>query len=302
MTFRIVPDHAMTDDTFDTSRLEPSFLDRYHIEKLIARGGMGWVYLVHDRLLDRQAAVKFLDEHLDRVAAARFPEEARAHARLKHPHIVTLVTFGGQKSIPYIVFEYVDGPSLAAHLELQGPQPIPQVLAWMGQLAAAMAHAHDKGVLHRDLKPANILLDATSSIRITDFGLARRSARTHDLTRTGDIMGTPVYMSPEQAKGQKACIQSDVYSAGAILYELLTGSPPFSRSSALDTMMAHIHAEVPDPRAKRPDCPTALAAMTTLCLSKSPYDRPANFTAVQQLLTMCASGGYEPSAPTRPSR
>ena len=287
----------------DMSLLDSDFRERYELVRPIGRGGMGQIFLAQDTLLERPVAVKFLTQGLVSAAAARFLEEARAQAQLNHPNIVTLITFNGRTKIPYIIFEYVEGTSLASFLKEKGRLPIELAIRWMEQIAQGMEHAHSKGVLHRDLKPANLLIDKDKGIiRIIDFGLARRTSRKRDITNPGDVIGSPSTMAPEQAKGQTTVLQTDVYAAGIILFQMLTGFAPFDRPTVHETLMAHINGKVPDPRDHRPSIPPALAVLTKMCLEKSPFDRPANFYAVQQLLTMCQKDYYEPPADTKPKR
>lgn len=287
----------------DQSQLDSEFRERYELVRPIGRGGMGHIYLAQDKLLERPAAVKFLTQGLVSAAATRFMEEARAQAQLNHPNIVTLITFSGRARIPYIIFEYVEGKSLAEIIKEKGRLPIELAIKWMDQLAKGMEYAHSKGVLHRDLKPANLLIDReSSSIRIIDFGLAKRDKRTREITNPGDVIGSPSSMAPEQAKGQKSVLQTDVYAAGIILFQMLTGFAPFDRATVSETLMAHINAPVPDPRDHRPSIPPPLAVLTKMCLEKSPFERPANFFAVRQLLAMCGKGYYEPPADTKPRR
>ncbi len=253
--------------------------DRYELQRQLGEGAMGSIWLAKDKVLDRPVAVKFIHDELDETGRARFIEEATSQARLVHPNIVALITFGGQDKVPYIIFEYIEGPSLQTVIEQKGPQPLGRAVKWAIQLCDAMAFSHDAGILHRDLKSDNVLICGGQNIRLTDFGLAKRADRTRDLTNTGMVMGTPAYMSPEQAKGQKATPQSDIYGAGVILFEMLTGRLPFEEESLAEMVRAHLYLPPPDPRVLRPKIPERLAAIVLRALNKERGARLQSFRA-----------------------
>lgn len=248
----------------------------YELLEEIARGGMGIVYKAKQTTLGRTVAVKMiLAGHLaspDEVR--RFRSEAESAAALQHPHIVAIHEVGTHHGRHYFSMDFVDGSSLAEMVR-ERPLPPRRAAAWVRQAAETMAYAHQQGILHRDLKPSNILIDATGRVRITDFGLAGRIEGSDSHTRTGHILGTPSYMSPEQAEGKRALIgpQSDVYSLGAVLYELLTGHPPFRAESVVETLHQVATAEPVSPRAVNPAVPRDLETICRKCLEKLPHER-----------------------------
>ncbi|MBX9625732.1 MAG: protein kinase [Gemmataceae bacterium] len=253
-------------------------VDGYDLLDVVGSGGMGIVYRARDRRLGRVVALKMI---LAGVAAgrderARFRDEARAVAALDHPHIVQVYEAGEAGGRPYLALEYVPGVSLAKHLDGTpvGPRRAAEVSA---ALARAVQHAHDQGIVHRDLKPANVLLGPGGTPKVTDFGLAKRLGDDSGRTRTGAVVGSPSYMPPEQAAGQSKTIgpAADVYSLGAILYELLTGRPPFRGETVLETIrQVGEHPPVP-PTALQPGIPRDLEVICQKCLEKVPADRYA---------------------------
>ncbi|MEN6557907.1 MAG: serine/threonine-protein kinase, partial [Thermoguttaceae bacterium] len=227
----------------------------YELVRELGRGGMGVVYEARQKGLDRSVAIKMiLAGHLaSPELVRRFQAEARAAARLRHSHIVAIHDVGQWNGQDYFAMEYVDGPSLAERIAA-GPVDPSQAVRWVAAVARAVEHLHQHGVVHRDLKPSNILLDANEQPFVTDFGLAKIFAEQEDRTATGVIAGTPSYMSPEQAAGRPAEVgpASDVFSLGAILYELLTGTPPFHAESPLDTLLEVLRDDPPWPRSLNP--------------------------------------------------
>jgi serine/threonine-protein kinase len=210
----------------------------YELLSVLGKGGMGVVYKARQRGLGRVVALKMIlhAEHSGEQERQRFQAEAEAVARLQHPNIVQIYEVGEQRGLPYFSLEFCAGGSLADKLD-GTPLPPKEAAKLVQTLASAMQAAHDKGILHRDLKPANVLLTEDGSPKITDFGLAKKLGEQGQ-TRTGDVMGTPSYMAPEQAGGQKDIgPAADVYALGTILYELLTGRPPFKAATTLDTIM-----------------------------------------------------------------
>ncbi|HEX8200247.1 MAG TPA: serine/threonine-protein kinase [Isosphaeraceae bacterium] len=254
----------------------PGAFGKYQLLGEIGRGGMGVVYRARQRDLDRDVAIKMiLASHLASAEqVARFYAEARAAARVEHPHIVGIHEVGQIAGQHYFAMEYVAGQSLAKRLH-QGPLPPEAAARCVWEVALAVEHLHAQGIVHRDLKPSNILLDGAGLPYVTDFGLAKMLTGDGDLTRTGSIIGTPSYMSPEQAAGITAEIgpRSDVYALGAILYELLTGRPPFSEANPLETLVQVLEGEPPRPGQLRPRLPRELEWICLRCLEKSPADR-----------------------------
>jgi serine/threonine-protein kinase len=246
----------------------------YEVQGVLGKGGMGVVYKARQQRLDRVVALKMIRD----VGLAgpeevqRFRVEAEAAARLQHPNVVQLHEVAEYAGRPYLVFEYLDGGSLA-HQLAGAPQPPRAGAELVERLARAMHHAHQQGIIHRDLKPANVLLTADGTPKITDFGLARR-AQSERLTQTGQVLGTPAYMAPEQALGRPAADpRIDVYALGAILYETLTGRPPFQGETPLDTLEQVVAREPVPPRLLQPKVPVDLQTIALKCLEKAPDRR-----------------------------
>ena len=249
--------------------------ERYEVECELGRGGMGVVYKARQKDLDRTVALKMIlsghlatDEH-----RARFHDEARFAARLQHPNIVSIFEVGEILGQPYFAMQYVGGASLAKQLH-RGPLPPEQAAHLVLAIAQAVEHLHQHGVIHRDLKPSNILLDDEGRPFVTDFGLVKMMAGDSQRTHTGVIVGTPSYMSPEQAaKSAKVGPLSDVYGLGAILYETLTGRPPFQEATPLDTLVQVLESEPAPPRQLNHAIPADLELICLRCLEKEPGRR-----------------------------
>lgn len=255
----------------------------YELLEEIGRGGMGVVFKARQSGLDRLVAVKMiLASHLGSAEhLKRFEAEAKAAARLRHPHIVPIHEVGQMHGQPFFVMEYVEGVSLAERLA-QGPMTPDDIARLLAAVAGAVAQLHQQGIVHRDLKPANILLDTEGRPYLTDFGLAKLLEQSSARTATGVIAGTPSYMSPEQAAGLSAEVgpASDIYSLGAILYELLAGRPPFSEPNPIETMMQVVSRDPVLPRRLNPRVPRALESICLKCLAKSPARRYASADAL----------------------
>jgi tetratricopeptide (TPR) repeat protein len=253
----------------------PTAVPGYEIAKEIGRGGMGVVYRARQVGLNRIVALKMIlaGSHAGESALSRFRTEAEAIARLQHPHIVQVFEVGQCTGLPYLALEYCGGGSLAQKLS-GAPLPPSEAAALVETLAEAMQSAHERGVLHRDLKPGNVLFTQGGVPKITDFGLARKLDE-QGRTSTGDVMGTPSYMAPEQAQGEvrETGPATDVYALGAILYECLTGRPPFKAATPVETVMQVIHEEVVAVRALQPKTPRDLETICLKCLRKQPRDR-----------------------------
>ncbi len=265
----------------------------YELIREIGRGGMGVVYEARQKGLDRSVAVKMiLAGHLaSPELVRRFQTEARAAARLRHPNIVHIHDVGQFNGQHFFAMEYIEGPSLAQRIQ-QGPSDVNDAARLVSTVARAVEHLHQQGIIHRDLKPSNILLDADGQPYVTDFGLAKVFADGADVTATGVIAGTPSYMAPEQASGRRAEITpaTDVYSLGAILYELLTGRPPFHEESTFDTLMAVLSGDPPMPRSLNPRIPRGLELICLKCLAKEPRDRYGSAAALADDLDRFARG------------
>ena len=247
---------------------------RYELEELVATGGMSSVFRAYDRLLERRVALKVLHEQYtrDEEHVERFRREARAAAQLNHPNIVTVIDRGEQDGRQFIVFEYVEGETLKDVVEREGPLPVPEVVEAGIQIARALAFAHARGVIHRDIKPQNVLLNGDGRAKVTDFGIAR-ALETDGATLTGTVLGTSDYMPPEQARGERVDAAGDVYSLGALLYELLTGEVLFPGDSFLTVAVRQINEPPPSVLERRPETPLRLAAIVERCLAKEPAER-----------------------------
>jgi len=246
---------------------------RYELEKLVGSGGMSNVFRAHDRLLERTVALKILHEQYTRDAdyVERFRREARAVAQLAHPNIVTVIDRGEQDGRQFIVFEFVEGENLK-EMVARGPVPVSDTIQLMLQVARALAFAHARGLVHRDVKPQNVLLNEDRQAKVTDFGIAR-SLDVHGVTQTGTVLGTSDYIAPEQARGQKVDPKTDIYSLGAVLYELLTGDVPFAGDNFVAVAMRHVNEPAPSVLEHRPDCPVRLDLAIQRAMAKDPADR-----------------------------
>jgi eukaryotic-like serine/threonine-protein kinase len=255
---------------------------RYRLDARIGRGGMSTVYKAFDTVLERQVAIKLMHHEIasDSDQLERFRREARAVAQLNHPHIVTVIDAGEWDAhdspdgleptaagTPYMVLEYVDGDTLKELIRHDAPLHVPTALAYGIEIARALGAAHAQEIVHRDVKPQNVLLSNESGAKITDFGIARTLSET-GLTMDGRVLGTTDYVSPEQALGQSVTGQSDVYSLGVVLYEMLTGAVPFKGDSPVAVAMMHVREEVPDVQLARPEVSAATAAVVERATAK----------------------------------
>ncbi len=261
---------------------------QYELLRVLGSGGMGTVVLGRERALERMVAIKVLhrDKSADGEARERFRREARAAAKLTHPNIVPLFTFGEVEGELYFVMGYVEGETLAAHLEREGRLPAERAATLLTELADALEYAHRAGIVHRDLKPENILIDRTSGrAMLTDFGIAREMGAEAALTSTGVIVGTPHYMSPEQASGERALDgRSDLYSLGVIGYRMLAGAVPFQGTNVREVIVQHLTAAAtPLPSALRDEHP-ALVGAVERALAKRPDGRWGSGAAFAQAI------------------
>ncbi len=267
--------------------------DRYEIHRLIARGGMAQVYLARDRQLDRPVAVKELVPEFaaDPAFVERFRREAQSAARLTHPNIVSVYDWGTQDGTYFIVMEYVDGPSLSQLIRRDGALHPRRAAEIASEVAAALGFAHSQDVVHRDVKPGNVLLTSSGQAKVADFGIARAmSSADGELTQTGSVMGTATYFSPEQAQGLPVDARADLYSLGVVLYEMVTGRPPFSGDTPLAIAYKHVQDEPPRPSTVSPGVPIALEAVIVKLLSKQPADRYADANALRADLDRYLAG------------
>ncbi|MBK5227176.1 MAG: protein kinase [Actinobacteria bacterium] len=279
----------------------PSELDtlaeRYVLESPIASGGMGTVWHARDQVLARPVAVKILNHDLaeDEAFVARFRREALAAARLTHPHIVAIYDTGvetaGGTDRHFIVMEHCGGGTLTELTASEGRLDPNRIIDIGVDICSALGHAHRHGVIHRDVKPANILFTPDGGLKVGDFGIAKAAFSDAEITTTGMILGTVTYISPEQANGDEPDGRSDLYSLGVILYELLTGRPPFQADSQIATAMKHVREEPPDPRSIRAGIPKGLAAVVLKALAKSPDDRYDSAEDLSEALRSSARRG-----------
>ncbi len=247
---------------------------RYSLISRIASGGMGDVWQAEDDVLDRTVAVKVLRPSTDGepVFARRFRDEALYTANLCHPNIATTYDYGEEDSLAFLVMELVDGEPLSELVRREGALPPERVRTMMAQAALALGAAHEAGVVHRDVKPANILVARDGTVKLTDFGIARAIDGSGH-TQTGEVLGTPHYLSPEQALGEAATGASDLYALGVVAHELLTGRRPFEKNTPVATALAQVN----DPPPPLPEnVPGGLRALVEQCLAKHPEDRPAS--------------------------
>jgi predicted Ser/Thr protein kinase len=264
---------------------------RYELEELVGTGGMSSVYRAHDRLLERHVALKVLHEQFtgEGEYVERFRREARAVAQLSHPNIVTVIDRGEQDDRQYIVFEYVDGENLKALVEREGPLPEREAIELALQIARALGFAHEQGLVHRDVKPQNVLLNDGGEAKVTDFGIARSLDVHGNLTQTGTVMGTSDYIAPEQARGSPVDAQSDVYSLGAVLYELLTGEVPFPGDNFVAVAMQHINKPPPSVRERRPELSPCVDEVIRRAMAKEPRQRFRSMDELCTELSACVS-------------
>ena len=251
------------------------FAGRYRIVKQIGRGGMADVYLAKDLILDgEEVAVKVLrtNYQTDPIAVARFQREARAMADLDHPHIVRITDIGEEDGQQYLAMEYVAGLDLKRYIKEHYPLSNEEAVRIMGQILLAMRLAHTRGIVHRDLKPQNILLTSDGTAKVTDFGIAVAFAET-SLTQTNSMLGSVHYLSPEQARGSKATVQSDIYAMGIIFYEMLTGHIPYDGDSAVTIALQHFQKPLPSVIDENPSVPQALENVVIKATAKKLTDR-----------------------------
>src|SRR5215210_6854464 len=259
---------ATTDQLINTL-----FDKRYRIVRKLGTGGMANVYLAEDEVLGRRVAIKILnDRHAgDDQFVERFRREAKNAASLSHPNIVSIYDRGEAEGTYYIAMEYLDGRSLKELIVARGPAPVHLAVDYARQILAAVRFAHRHGIVHRDIKPHNVLVDGEGRLKVTDFGIAR--AGTSQMTEAGSIIGTAQYLSPEQARGAPVDQTSDLYSVGILLYEMLTGTVPFTGESPVEIAMKHLSDTPRPPSLERPEIPPDLDMVVLRALAKNPDDR-----------------------------
>ena len=283
------------------ARLAEALGDAYTIEGEVGRGGMGVVYRARDERLQRRVAIKVLPPELafQKDIRERFTREAQTAARLSHPHIVPIHTVGEGQGLVYFVMGYVDGESVAGRIRRRGKLPVDEARRIMAETADALSAAHALSIIHRDIKPDNILLEGPRGrVMVTDFGIAKALSSTSGATLTGAgvAIGTPAFMSPEQAAGEREIDgRSDVYSLGVVTFQMLTGELPFTAPTVAGILMKQITEPAPDIRARRPDVPEDLALAVSRCLEKDPENRWPSADALRRALESRTVGGYRPT-------
>lgn len=253
----------------------PRKFGSYAVSSLIGKGGMGEVWRGKHDALERPVAVKLLpgDSNDESGLRERFEREARTVATLRHPNIVQLYDFGQSDQDYYMVMEYIDGESLSAIIKRSGALPFNKAMQIIRQIAAALDHAHEQGIIHRDVKPSNIMIRHTGEAILMDFGIAKSNTEG-GLTKAGGIVGTIHYMAPEQIMGAKDVdLRADIYSLGVVVFEMLTGQLPFSGDNPGVVLMGHLQRPVPDPRTIQPDLPASASAALLIALAKKPEER-----------------------------
>src|SRR5262249_19620240 len=281
-------------------RVAGSNIGKYRVVRTLGEGAMGVVYLALDPTLDRHVAVKLirhdlLDKRMTSHVRARFRNEAMAAGRLHHPGIVAVYDYGEDASSSFIVMEYAAGEDLEEYGRKYAPVGLPELAGLMAQLCDALQYAHNAGVVHRDIKPSNLLLTADGRLKIMDFGIARTGASK--LTQTGAVMGTPTYMAPEQYTGAGVDHRADLFSAGVVFYELLTGQRPFEGDNIQEVAYKICHAEALPPTQSNPFLPPLIDACVATALAKQKEQRFASAAAFSRAIAEAIAAGRFFSAP-----
>jgi eukaryotic-like serine/threonine-protein kinase len=283
--------------------MERIFGDRYEVEGRIGAGGMAEVWRGHDRVLNRTVAIKTLLPQFARDASFvdRFRREAQAAARLNHPGIVSVYDTGTDGGTPYIVMHLIEGKTLADFLESGKRLPPPKAAEIAQEVAEALAAAHAHGVIHRDIKPANIMITREGKVLVMDFGIARMISGPETAPQTSAVMGTASYLSPEQAQGHSVDARTDIYSLGVVLYEMLTGRPPFTGDSPMAIAYKQVNANPEAPSSVNPDVPPELDAVVMRALSKNPANRYQTGQEFADDLERARTGGHVLATPLLPA-
>lgn len=291
--------------------VEKNLGDKYEVEQLLGRGGMGAVYRVRHKALGKVFAVKVLNPQLMKDAASlkRFEQEASAASKLTHANLAAVYDYGkGDAGAPFIVMDYLDGKSLDDVIKTEGYLDQPRALDLLIQAAEAISHAHMKGLIHRDIKPANLIVtnhNGAELLKLVDFGIAKvvshENAPTQNLTQTGEIFGSPMYMSPEQCQGMRLDARSDIYSFGCVMYEALMGSPPFRGDNPIQTILKHINATPDSFEQRRPDLNLlpGFDAIVMRCLEKDPDMRYQTMDQLREDLVALHDGRPLKAKPSR---
>ena len=291
----------MTDASREVHR--PVVAGRYVLLEQVGRGGMATVHRAHDEVLDRIVAIKVLHPHLahDPAFLHRFRREAQAAAALNHPNVVTVHDWGETDDGAYLVLQLIDGPSLRELLQGRGQLDPAEALAVLGPVASGLAAAHAAGLVHRDVKPENLLIAHSGTVHITDFGLARAAASATSTFGTGVLVGSPHYLSPEAVLGRPLLASADVYALGVVLFEVLTGQPPFMGDSPYATALAHTTRSVPRPSSLRPDLPAEIDEVVARATRPEPSQRYVDAHAFREAFAAAVpSGPIAVSVPISP--
>jgi serine/threonine-protein kinase len=283
--------------------MEQIFGDRYEVEAPLGTGGMAEVWRGHDRVLNRTVAIKTLLPQFARDTSFvdRFRREAQAAARLNHPGIVSVYDSGTDGDTPYIVMQYIEGRTLADFLGSGKTLPPKQAAQIAQEIAEALGVAHAHGVIHRDIKPANVMITRDGKVLVMDFGIARLISGPETAPQTSAVLGTASYLSPEQAQGQPVDARSDIYALGVVLYEMLTGRPPFTGDSPMAIAYKQVNATPPAPSSANPDVPPELDAVVMRALSKNPANRYQTGQEFADDLERARTGGQVMATPLLPA-
>jgi serine/threonine protein kinase len=294
-----IEEEEMADENAETHQgdLTGKTLGQYEIGQQLGKGGMATVYLARQTSIGRTVALKIMPAYFmhDPSFLQRFEREVQVIARLQHPRILPVYDYGELEGRPYLVMAYMSGGTIADRIK-EGQIPLGEVVRIVEQIAEGLDHAHRKGVIHRDFKPSNVLLDENGNAHLADFGIAKVSESTVQLTGSG-IVGTPAYMAPEMANQGLVTPSIDIYALGITTYEMLTGKFPYQGDTPLRVMMAHATAPIPDVRELNPDCPLAVANVVRKAMAKDPDERYATAGEMAAALRAAAEGRAEP-APT----
>ena len=278
-------------------------LGPYRLIEGVGRGGMAEVYLAEDQRLERRVAVKVLPAAMamEQTFRARFEREARAAAKLQHPHILPVYDYGQQDGVPYLVMPYITGGSLAQIIaQARGPLPLNKAVQWADEIASALQYAHDQNIVHRDVKPGNMLIGPGEHLLLSDFGIAKVMDATTSLTNTGTSVGSPEYMAPEQARGE-ADYRSDIYALGIVIFQMLAGRVPFSASTPMQVMMQHVQEPPPSLRSLNPTLSPQVEAVVLRALAKDPAERFQSASALAEALKAAATGQALPKSLSAPA-
>lgn len=278
-------DHQDTPPQNEEEQLQSALNGAYTILRKLGKGGMASVYLARENALDREVAIKVLPQVYqgDEQFSARFHREACLSAMLEHPHIVRIYRIGDEPGLNYFVMNYIPGGPLSDRMRNGRIVPVRDIVRWGADICSALAYAHERGVIHRDLKPDNIMIDRRNRAVVTDFGIAHALQGT-SLTQTGAVIGTPQYMSPDQACGKTPDIRSDIYSLGMVLYQMAAGTLPFRATDPVALMYMHVHKAPQPPETFNPNIPRWLQDIILRCLAKKPSDRFQNAMELRSAL------------------